>query len=669
MPSADPIFALLKQFAVKKKSAKLDFVEFVAFCQKYAEKFGDKDKEIERLRSQTGGEYSTQLNKLAAESKVILQSNQQSITTIEIPFYFADAILRAYRKYEENPELPFPTEESLGLTLPVTSVTAINIKSDLVSLLVKKDLTDTGIIRLLFPEDISSLIITAGLLSHKMLDYSVKKIKIYLNYQKNGAYIQQKLRAIFKQRDLAIKELYNKVITRPGQAAISIKEPTDFSFRFWAHLASLIIQEYRVQDNIPAEEQSICQAAYLLGFYNVYYQGIAQKKKESETALRYLELRLRKQPYFFSMIDIYNLKNTKGILLTKKYSKEALHDFLEQKLHINEGQNLPELIRLKTENKKQYYIHKEVLLPLCLKKIYETAREYKERYVEEWTLLLKEFKKSEIMTNDMAFLHGLETRLKSEDALLHALLSFDILFLALEESGVSYEVAQEAERLFDKKHRSLAPLDNILGLERKALLAEARMHLPIWEAFPIIKYFVAFFKRLFKGKSRNRTTGKKVLTAAHGSSPPATGKIDNIKGRQINTETRLKESRGETSVIRKSPSSKAQLAAYSKAVAGLKEHFVGKGLTMEKKLTDLAGKWNPLYDTRAKQNLVEDVNSMIRDYLRSLKRGFKVQPPDVQRIQDLAKTLAQNKSFNKIKKKEYLLRYIEIYMIKLLGER
>ena len=668
MPSTDTIFALLKQFAMKKKNPKLDFIEFIAFCQKYAEKFADKDKEVERLRSQTGGEYSEQLNKLAAEGKVTLQSNQQSITTIEIPFYFPDAIQRAYKKYEKNPELPFPSEESLGLTLPVTLVTAINIKSDLVSLLVKKDITDTGIIRLLFPEDISSLVITAGLLSHKMLEYSVKKIRIYLNYQKNGAYMQQKLRAIFKQRDLAIKELYNKVIARPGQAVSSITEPNDFSFRFWAHLASLIIQEFRAKDNIPAEEQSICQAAYLLGFYNVHYQGIAQKKKESETALRYLELRLRKQPYFFSMTDIYNLKDSKGVPLTRKYSKEALHDFLEQKLRINEGQNLPELIRLKTENKKQYYIHKEVLLPLCLKKIYETAREYKERYVEEWILLLKEFKKSEIMTNDMAFLHGLETRLKSEDTLLHALLSFDILFLALEESEVSYEVTQEAERLFDKKHRSLAPLDNILGLERKELLAEARMHLPIWEAFPIIKYFVAFFKRLFKGKSRSRTAGQKVFTAAHSASQPVAGKIDNTKGRQVNTETRLKESRGGTS-IRKPPSTKAQLAAHSKAVAGLKEHFVSKGLTMEQKLADLTAKWNPLYEARSKQNLVEDVNSMIRDYLRSLKRGFKVQPPDVLRIQNLAKTLAQNKSFNKIKKKEYFLRYIEIYMIKLLGER
>ncbi len=667
MPSTDTIFALLKQFAMKKKNSKLDFVEFIAFCQKYAEKFGDKDKEIERLRSQTGGEIVEQLNKLAAQGKVTLQSDQQSITTIDIPFYFADAIQRAYKKYEENPELPFPTEESLGLTLPVTSVTAINIKSDLVSLLVKKDITDTGIIRLLFPEDISSLIITAGLLSHKMLEYSVQKIKIYLNYQKNAAYMQQKLRAIFKQRDLAIKELYNKVIARPGQAASSITEPTDFSFRFWAHLASLIIQEFRVKDNIPAEEQSICQAAYLLGFYNVHYQRIAQKKKESETALRYLELRLRKQPYFFSMTDIYNLKDPKGILLTRKYSKETLHDFLEQKLHINEGQNLPEFIRLKTENKKQYYIHKEVLLPLCLKKIYETAREYKERYVEEWTLLLKEFKKSEIMTDDMAFLHDLETRLKSEDTLLHALLSFDILFLALEEAEISYEVAQEAERLFDKKHRSLAPLDKILGLERKALLAEARMHLPIWEAFPIIKYFVAFFKRLFKGKSRDRAAGQRVLTTAHGASQAATDKISDTKGRQVKTETPLKESRGGISV-KKSPSTKAQLAAYRKAVAGLKEHFVGKGLTLEQKLTDLSVKWNPLYDARAKENLVEDVNSMIRDYLRLLKRGFKVQPPDVQRIQNLAKTLAQNKSFNKIKKKEYLFRYIEIYMIKLLSE-
>ncbi len=669
MPSADLIFPLLKQFAMKKKSSNLNFVEFVEFCQKYAEKFGGKDPEIERLRSQTSSEYSEQLNKIAAEGKVTLQGDRESIASIEIPSYFPDAIRRAYKKFEENQELPFPSEESLGLTLPITLVTAINIKSDLVSLLLKKDITDTGIIRLLFPEDVSSLVITAGLLSHKMLEYSVQKIKIYLNYQKNGAYMQQKLRAIFKQSDLALRELYNKVLTRPGQAVSSIMEPSDLSFRFWGHLTSLIIQEFRAKDNKPAEEQSICQAAYLLGFYNVHYHGIAQKKKESETALRYLELRLRKQPYFFSMTDIYNLKNSKGILLTRKYSKQALHDFFEQKLHIDEGQNLPELIRLKTENKKQYYIHKEVILPLCLKKIYETAREYKERYVEEWTLLLKEFKKSEIMTDDMAFLHNLETRLKSEDALLQALLNFDILFLALEEAEVSYEVAQEAERLFDKKHRSLAPLDNILGLERKTLLAEARMHLPIWESFPIIKYFVAFFKRLFQGKLKSRVAGQRVFTAPHSASQAATGKINNTVGRQLKTEPRLKESSGGGTSAKKPSSPKAQLAVYRKAVAGLNEHFVGKGQTMEQKLADLKAKWNPLYDTKAKQNLVEDVNSMIRDYLRSLKRGFKVQPPDVQRIQNLAKTLAQNKSFNKIKKKEYLLRYIEIYMIKSLGEK
>ncbi|HEB09630.1 MAG TPA: hypothetical protein ENI06_00270, partial [Spirochaetales bacterium] len=315
MPSTDLIFALLKQFAMKKKSSNLDFVEFVAYCQKYAEKFGDKDPEIERLRSLTGGEIVEQLNILAADGKVTLQNDKQSITTIEIPSYFPDAIQRAYKKLEKNPELPFPTEESLGLTLPVTLVTAINIKSDLVSLLVRKDLTDTGIIRMLFPDDISSLVITAGLLSHKMLEYSVQKIKIYLNQQKNSAYMQQKLRAIFKQIGLVLKELYNKVLTRPGQAVSSIIEPTDFSFRFWAHLTSLIIQEFRAKDNKLAEEQSICQAAYLLGFYNVHYQGIAQKKKESETALRYLELRLRKQPYFFTITDIYDLKDSKGILL------------------------------------------------------------------------------------------------------------------------------------------------------------------------------------------------------------------------------------------------------------------------------------------------------------------------------------------------------------------
>jgi hypothetical protein len=110
-------------------------------------------------------------------------------------------------------------------------------------------------------------------------------------------------------------------------------------------------------------------------------------------------------------------------------------------------------------------------------------------------------------------------------------------------------------------------------------------------------------------------------------------------------------------------------AAYRKALTALREYFVSKNATLETQLGDLAEKWNPLFDGKAKRDLVEDVNSMIRDYVRSLKRGFRVKPPDVSRIRNLAQTLAENRAFQQIRKKDVLRQYIEVYLVKLLGER
>jgi hypothetical protein len=117
-----------------------------------------------------------------------------------------------------------------------------------------------------------------------------------------------------------------------------------------------------------------------------------------------------------------------------------------------------------------------------------------------------------------------------------------------------------------------------------------------------------------------------------------------------------------------SPVSTAQLAAYRKAVQELKLHFVGAQKTVPERLGELALRWNPLYDSQARTELVEDVNSMIRDFLRGLRRGLRLKPPDTERIQSLAEQLSQNKAFDRIKRKDLFCQYIEVYLIKLLSE-
>ena len=124
----------------------------------------------------------------------------------------------------------------------------------------------------------------------------------------------------------------------------------------------------------------------------------------------------------------------------------------------------------------------------------------------------------------------------------------------------------------------------------------------------------------------------------------------------------------ETGTTVASPVSARQLAVYRNAVQNLKVQFVGRDKSVPERLGELAEKWNPLYDPKARTDLVEDVNAMIRDYLRSLRRGFRLKPPDSARLQALAAQVSQNKAFDRIKRKDLFLRYIEVYMIKILGE-
>jgi hypothetical protein len=84
-------------------------------------------------------------------------------------------------------------------------------------------------------------------------------------------------------------------------------------------------------------------------------------------------------------------------------------------------------------------------------------------------------------------------------------------------------------------------------------------------------------------------------------------------------------------------------------------------------LAELIEEWNPLVDSKAKQNLVEDVNSAVRDFIRKLKRSLMMKPPDEERIRNLSRQIAEYDAFKRIKNKDEFRRYVELYIIKTLS--
>ncbi|MFP4444329.1 MAG: hypothetical protein ACLFST_14505, partial [Spirochaetia bacterium] len=108
---------------------------------------------------------------------------------------------------------------------------------------------------------------------------------------------------------------------------------------------------------------------------------------------------------------------------------------------------------------------------------------------------------------------------------------------------------------------------------------------------------------------------------------------------------------------------------YNEALKELKDEFLEEETDLNTALKKLAEEWNPLLDPVAKRNLVEDVNSLIRDFMRKVRSGFRFNLPRAQRIHEMADRLVINEAFSEIRRKDRLKRYIELYILKLLEKR
>ena len=113
---------------------------------------------------------------------------------------------------------------------------------------------------------------------------------------------------------------------------------------------------------------------------------------------------------------------------------------------------------------------------------------------------------------------------------------------------------------------------------------------------------------------------------------------------------------------------KDQLLRFRKSISSLISQHVPEGKEVGDVLEGLAEKWNPLYDSVSRRNLVEGVNALVRDFVRPLRSSLSMKPPDSERIQALADQLSGSKSLVKITKKEPLKRYLALYILACLKE-
>lgn len=654
----DALLDLLVGFAAQQRNALVDYSKFLAYAEKYA--YDNNLTEIIRRIRDDKIEIVPTLMQWEYKGFCTIFRKESVVESVLIHGLLKEQVNAIYVQVEQNPEIPFPPDTQFTFPIPERLVFSLDVKKEFINFLTDIDTVKQPLVKITFPEGIKNLIVSKDVVKTRLIECAMLKLGRYLQYKMNASYVNNRLETLLSGNVESIKTTVNDIIAKPKKIIQLFYDGDDFTFRFFSQFTALIIKDYVDKKTKHSDEQGFLQSAYLLGLYCGYQKSLAQREYQRELELNQLEKQVRKPPYAFTLNDLYNLKDTHGVRYRQKYNNEFIQEFIRRMTRPGDVKKLPSLISVKISDDKDVFIHKDFIIPLFLNGLKETSGQLYREYIDEWQTLLKNNTRLPSMKYDHEFITELNYKIKQRYPLVGALRNPQLLTVIKDEKDPNDPQAAALDLCFVRE-QTLKSIDELLDLKRDKILATVKTLLPAWYIWPVIKHIFFLFKWLLgRGNRSFKVQALRLWREVKGEFKRGADKeySELIAARKEENE------KEEVELTRKEA-----VAKYRTQLESLKAAVIGSRLDLKEVLDELKEKWNPLFDATAKANLVEDVNSFIRDYIRSIKRTFRLRAPSAQQVREMADHLSINRHLSAIKKKETLRMYIEAYIIKILEEQ
>ena len=635
MATPTELSVLLRLYTSKQNSPTVIIQDFCDYLQKYARHYMQEAPELVRYLDDTINTVQKEIDSLEIAGKVIISIDVKNRKTVFVPQFFIDRMIQRYRDLEDRPEVPFPLSAELPQGFPASFIKPIYITSDFATLIESGERTNTHLYQLIFPDETPPLVYPPSLSPEKLLDLALAKIRLFLHKDESRDFIQKRMMIANPGKELTIKNQLTQFQTRPSESQRALKHAGE-AFLFFSYLCSFIRQDFSKKNEKTPEEITLIQAVYITEYLNNYYKNRAQAELQRETALKNLELCFQKPPYYYDMETISRFTDSRGVPLLGQYKNTDLDSFIKERTADSSSSMLPLLLVFKTANGNRYFILKEKVVPLAVKLCNDSRKVIKETLTREWFQLLRNYRQEDAMKTQGDFERKLESLCKSSAPMLHALLTASFIpLLPLEATGPEADVPN-GFKMFDRG--KLLPWSELLMLNRQELLTDTRIMLPFWYTIPILSSIVAFFRRPRSSKEQERKPQAQAIEELEAA--PKGKSAKEIR------DQRKTELRG--------------------AAQRLERKFVPEGSTLESELSAQLDLWNRTLNPQVKDNLTEDVNSLVRDYVRRIIKSIKASTFDAARVENLAQTLVDTPSLIKIKNRDALVGYVELYIIHLI---
>jgi hypothetical protein len=657
MSKAVDLYSLLRGYAHKNNSAYIEIGTFLGFLQKYAVHKAPEQPEWTAWTTDTQAQFWAALPALAESEKCFLIADTAE-GRIFMPSYCIDRIREAYRDIDKTADRPFPDEITLQVQAPENHVKEIELLSGMGVFFdsgggeetdadaepeereqeEKEQAAEPGqspgsVVRLLFPLQYGTALLADSMIPRRLMEAAFLKVRYYLHNRNNRDYALNKLYPKLPGKEKYLLEMIDKITFRPLECLEDMEKPIDFPYLFWTYFCPMVKNDIKEKNELSSEDLAVIQAVYVIEACSVFYREAAARKREAEVAFKTLDVRMEQPPWYFTMEEITGFTTDKGVPLLGLYSKQALEAYIQDKITTSDTTRLPEWLLLQNSKGGRWFTKKEKYLVICTRMLIDTRPLIKKEAVKRWTKMIREFQNESAMEKDTEFDKLLAAFTEAINPDLTLFLRDTKLLLVYEELERAQVTIPPAARIF--KTGRLLPMNVLHLIRRKDILAAARAQLPFWYSVPVLVAIAAFFKKIGK-KEKKPSAGYKIETAASAPEEPKSG------GKETKTVQR--------------------------AAKAIEAEIVPPGKTSDQYLAELEGRWSRLLDNESSQNLILDVQTLVRD---SLRRTLKMQKDRKITRETVSETIgflvSRTPALYNLGSQDALRLYMELYMVKLMS--
>jgi hypothetical protein len=624
------LYAILKLYADKRHSPYIDVKAFLVFFEKYANHVSREQPEWKKWAADVAARFYDNLVPLVEAQKCEVLDDKRRILMLD---FYAERLNPSYTDDDKAASLPFPDEASLGLVLPDEECRILNIGEDLAGYMQKPQTTVMPVIKLVFPDNIPSALVLATAIPRPLLDAALVKIRNFLRTQNNKSFFQRRLLPQMQGKENLLKDALNMVEMRPLDCILQIQSATDFTGYFWTSFCFAVKSELKRKEDFLSIDIAALQAVYIIDAFSTLFKEVMIAKRQKEQALKALETAMDQPPYLYTIEEILKFTDSSGNSLLGQYTEEDLQNYINSSSTAANTEELANLLIYRNKKGERIFINKHKVFPLCARLSGEARNQVKKAIGLRWSRLLRNFEKEPAMKNDAEF----------NKLLVQYTSQFVPNLLSLLRDKKTFLVQCETERpqkgipltaRFYTPDGTLLPMGTLLMINRRDLLTDTRILLPIWYSIPVMSALFAFFKHLFEN-------GKKKAPLA--------------------------ERRAERTSRSEGEKARSQEQAIKAVSAQILQKLPSGGKNPEASMAALEKKWHTLLEGKAKQQLITDIKALIRDRLRRILRLKLNQKISAQIIEELAVSIyAEAPALQQLGDKESITTYIKLYCAKLL---